>query len=197
MPSVSQRAYARMRGVHHSSVQEAIRSGRLPVGPDGRIDPAKADLAWDRDTDPGRPRATVGRKSRPGGAPQPGPSAVPPAPESLTFAKSRAVREAFLARLAELEFKRRNADLVPAESVRRLFFSAARRARDLLLALEDNLAPLVLHLDDEAVARELIRSRIDKVLEELARGGANGSHPTDPENPLRGQAGFPGEEQGV
>ena len=42
---LSIRAYDAHRGVSHTSVRKAIRSGRLSPEPDGTIDPVKADLA--------------------------------------------------------------------------------------------------------------------------------------------------------
>ena len=43
----------------HVAVLRAIKQGRVPLEADGTVDPAKADAAWERSTDPGR------RKSRP------------------------------------------------------------------------------------------------------------------------------------
>ncbi len=62
---LSIRAYARRRGVSHVAVLRAIKQGRVPVEPDGTIDPAKADAAWERSTDPGRakPKPKAGRRS--------------------------------------------------------------------------------------------------------------------------------------
>ena len=51
---LSIRAYARHRGVSHVAVLRAAKAGRIPVEPDGTIDPAKADAAWQRSTDPAR-----------------------------------------------------------------------------------------------------------------------------------------------
>ena len=42
---LSIRAYDAHRGVSHTSVRKAIRSGRLSPESDGTIDPVKADLA--------------------------------------------------------------------------------------------------------------------------------------------------------
>jgi hypothetical protein len=43
---LSHRAYARHRGVSHTAVQKALRSGRIAALPDGTIDPVAADAAW-------------------------------------------------------------------------------------------------------------------------------------------------------
>src|SRR5881409_1039956 len=52
MAGLSQRAYARRRGVTHRAVQKAIKAGRITTSPDGTIDPARADAQWTANTDP-------------------------------------------------------------------------------------------------------------------------------------------------
>src|SRR5437879_713481 len=54
---LSIRAYARARGVSHVAVLKAAKTGRIQLEPDGTIDPAKADAAWQRSTDPSRAKA--------------------------------------------------------------------------------------------------------------------------------------------
>ena len=49
---LSIRAYAQHRGVSHTAVAKAIKAGRISVEPDGKIDPAKADAQWSRNTLP-------------------------------------------------------------------------------------------------------------------------------------------------
>lgn len=49
---LSIRAYAQHRGVSHTAVAKAIKAGRISVEPDGKIDPAKADAQWARNTLP-------------------------------------------------------------------------------------------------------------------------------------------------
>ena len=48
--SLSIRAYARHRGVSHTAVQKAIKSGRISQEADGTIDPVKADDDWRNNT---------------------------------------------------------------------------------------------------------------------------------------------------
>ena len=55
------RAYARHRGVSHVAVLKAAKEGRISLEPDGTIDPARADAAWERSTDPSRARAKAER----------------------------------------------------------------------------------------------------------------------------------------
>ena len=48
MPVMSQRAYARQRGVSVSTVQKAIGTGRIHTLPNGQIDSEIADAEWAR-----------------------------------------------------------------------------------------------------------------------------------------------------
>src|SRR5450755_2549442 len=50
MPVMSQRAYARQRGVSVSTVQKAIGTGRIHTLPNGQIDSEIADVEWVRNT---------------------------------------------------------------------------------------------------------------------------------------------------
>src|SRR5947208_15967936 len=52
MAGLSQRGYARHRGVTHRAVQKAIKAGRITTNSDGTIDPARADAQWVANTDP-------------------------------------------------------------------------------------------------------------------------------------------------
>lgn len=58
---LSIRAYGRHRGVSHVAVMRAIKAGRVPVESDGTIEPAKADAAWKRSTDPSRAKSAPTR----------------------------------------------------------------------------------------------------------------------------------------
>ena len=52
MAGLSQRGYARHRGVTHRAVQKAIKAGRITTNSDGTIDAARADAQWTANTDP-------------------------------------------------------------------------------------------------------------------------------------------------
>jgi len=53
------RAYARRRGVTLAAVQRAIAEERITRGKDGKIDPARADREWERNSRP-RPDGSAG-----------------------------------------------------------------------------------------------------------------------------------------
>lgn len=142
---LSIRAYARHRGVSHVAVQKAIKAGRIPVEPDGTVDPAKADAAWKRTTDPGRtgkPRA-----ARPASGPASGPRVKPVSEAALgsvretlkeqglpagkiSFVEARTAHEIAKAHLARLRLQRMKGELVDRARATALVFRLAREERD-------------------------------------------------------------------
>jgi hypothetical protein len=123
MALVSQRAYARHRGVSLAAVQKAIKLGRIRTTADGKIDVEQADRDWERNTNYGGPVAA-------GDAIVSGPS----------YAQSRAVREVYTARLAKLEYEERIGKLVPADQVTIAGFTKGRTVRDHMMIIPDRVA---------------------------------------------------------
>ena len=120
---LSIRAYARHRGVSHVAVLRAAKDGRVPLEPDGTVDPAKADVAWQRNTTPARERP----ESRPVPTPEPlkpvSRSALGSVRETLreeglptsggvSFVQARTAHEIAKAHLARLRLQERKGELV-------------------------------------------------------------------------------------
>lgn len=147
---LSQRAYARHRGVSHEAVRKAVNAGRIPMH-EGRIDPAEADAAWERNSDPAKRRATS---------------------ESLrtnaAYAHARAERERCRAEIARLDLARRRGLLMERAEVERLAFTRGRRVRDQLLALPAQLAAVIAGTEDPATVERVLEDAIDRALETLA-----------------------------
>jgi hypothetical protein len=97
---LSRRAYARHRGAAENAVRKAIAAGRIELEPDGTTDPAKADLAWAKRTDPAQQRTRAARASRmsDGRAEAPAPArtgeAIKPVPAAAVEAVRDTLREA-------------------------------------------------------------------------------------------------------
>ncbi len=143
---LSIRAYARHRGVSHVAVQKAIKAGRIPVEPDGAIDPAKADAAWKRTTDPGRTGKPKAARYAP--ASVSGPRVKPvseaalgsvretlkeqglPAGGRISFVEARTAHEIAKAHLARLRLQRMKGELVDRARATALVFRLAREERD-------------------------------------------------------------------
>ena len=153
---LSIRAYAQHRGVSHTAVAKAIKAGRIPQEPDGSVDPAKADAAWDRNT--------IARGDADSGDAR---SGVP------NLQTSRAIREAYAARLAKLDFEERTGKLISADQVKVETFNLARRLRDRIQQIPRKLAPqivaAVVAQPDQRVVEDLLMEAIREALEELSR----------------------------
>ena len=160
-------AYARHRGVSHVAVLKAIKAGRIEKEPDGTIDPAKADAAWERNTNKAQKR----KVEKPADADaHVGPPIVNSGP---SFAQSRAIKEAYNARLAKLEYEEKSGALVRTDTVKVAWFNALRVLRDRALNLPDRLAPLLAAETDPKIVRDLLEEELRTVLTDAANAIAN------------------------
>ena len=184
---LSIRAYAQHRGVSHTAVAKAIKAGRISVEPDGKIDPAKADAQWARNTLPSQNLNTGAVKPAPKVATPPFSTPVSTAPvanrelqppletraAAPDYQTSRAIREAYAARLAKLEFEERTGKLLNADEVKVKHFNLARLLRDRIQQIPRKLAPqivaAVVAQPDQRVVEDLLMDAIREALEELSR----------------------------
>lgn len=150
------RAYARARGVSHTAVLKAIRTGRisraLKAGPRGHqlIDEEIANQEWTDATNPAQQR----ERHREAEARE-----LPPAPagqgnlfglaendprgdpaERRTYAEAQRQRTELQAQLLQLELDEKRGRLVDRERVGSEVFAACRAARDAIEGLPDRLA---------------------------------------------------------
>lgn len=184
---LSIRAYAQHRGVSHTAVAKAIKAGRISVEPDGKIDPAKADAEWARNTLPSQNLNPGASRSAPKVATPPVSTSVSTAPvanrelqppletraAAPDYQTSRAIREAYAARLAKLEFEERTGKLLNADEVKVKHFNLARLLRDRIQQIPRKLAPqivaAVVAQPDQRVVEDLLMEAIREALEELSR----------------------------
>ncbi len=178
---LSIRAYAKARGVSHVAVLKAAKAGRIPLEPDGTIDPAKADAAWQRSTDPGRSKAkakpaSAGEKLRPVGEAALGSVRETlkeqglPAGGNVTFVQARTAHEIAKAHLARLRLQRMKGELVDRARATALVFRLAREERDAWVNWPTRVAALIaadLGVEAHAV-QKLIETHVRGHLAELA-----------------------------
>jgi hypothetical protein len=132
---LSIRAYARARGVSHVAVLKAAKAGRIPLEPDGTVDPAKADAAWERSTEPGRTKVKP-EKMKPiaeaavGSVRETLKEQGLPASGNVTFVQARTAHEIAKAHLARLRLQRMKGELVDRARATALVFRLAREERD-------------------------------------------------------------------
>ena len=172
--SISYRAYARYRGVSPEAVSKAVRTGRITVDADGKIDPEKADRQWLENTDPAKTLSSAsGNSKRRGSSKIAGAdteaAATSPASGLPPFAQSRAIREAYEARLRKLEYEVKIGKLVSADEVRVDSFNIARITRDRLMNIPDRIAPILASISDSLEIHKLISAEIRLACEELTR----------------------------
>ena len=173
---ISQREYARRRGISNVAVHRAVVSGRISTE-GGKIDPAVADREWSENTDPSKPRNRI--TGRPRHARTPGEPSEPMdfgGPEehsggngtAIGYARARAARELYQAQLAKLELDRQRGLLIRADEVRLGAFNMARKARDQLIALPERVAAILAATQDPAEVQHILEEEIERICQEIA-----------------------------
>lgn len=185
----SQREYARHRGVSHVAVGKAVKTGRISLGSDGKIDFARADAAWARNTDQVKQASTGGgEKTRkkpmaPQAARQaqeelasPAQESTPAAPHPMesggvSLVKAQTMKAVFAAQREKLRFEEESGKKIDADDVRVRAFNRARRARDMLMSAPARIAPLLVGMDIVGITIAL-EEEFRRVMEEIARDAA-------------------------
>ncbi len=158
MPIMSQRAYARRRGLVHSAVQRAVQSGRISTLANGQIESDVADAEWTQNSN-----VRIGRRHH---------SSDADVPSAVQYERARAIREHYQARLAKLEFEQKVGSLVPKDEVQIAAFNEFRIHRDAMLNLPDRLAAMLAAETEPARCHEILADEIRKSLND-------GSMPTE------------------
>lgn len=170
-------AYARHRGVSHVAVLKAIKTGRIEKEPDGKIDVTKADAAWQRNTNHAQRRKTEKDVTPPAAAERPiDPPVVNSGP---SFAQSRAIREAYNARLAKLSYEEKSGSVVKIDLVKVAWFNTLRVLRDRILNMPDRMAPLLSAESDPKAIRDLLDKELRQVLGDAADAVTYSNTPTE------------------
>lgn len=135
---LSIRAYAKHRGLSHTSVRKALDSGRIQVETDGSIDPKKADAAWTANTTPAHKRLNLPPKTMP--VPEAAVGAVretlkehgePVSPTGqMTFLQARTANEVLKAQERRIRLQKLKGELVDRAKAMALVFRLARQERD-------------------------------------------------------------------
>jgi phage terminase Nu1 subunit (DNA packaging protein) len=164
-------AFARLRGVSHTAVQQRIKAGALPTGAKrikGRwwiVDAARATAEWDSHTRPWV-SASGGAQGGPGG--QAGGS--PLADATLRERKARAWA-------MELELARKTRELVPAREVELRWAALVVAARTALLGVPSRFKQRCPHVTaaDLLELDRLLREALEELAPAAPAGGAQAS----------------------
>lgn len=156
MPLMGYREYARHRNCTLRAVQEAIDAGRIKttlVDRKQKIDQEQADKDWEVNTS---------HQMRNNGAGTPekvlGPS----------FNQSRAIREAYQAKLAKLEYEMKSERVVDAEQVKREAFELSRMIRDALLNVPSRISNELMACKNAYDIEQVMLREFNKILKELS-----------------------------
>lgn len=169
--SVTLTAYAKSKGVSTEAVSKAVRVGRLSKSVvfdakgKPRVIPALADQEWTANTDSAQQRVPAVAPPRP-----PAPEPEAPArdePKTATFQQARTLREAYMARLARLEFEEKSALLVRADAVKNEAFRTARMVRDNLLNIPDRVAAELANETNQFKVHQRLTQEIRRALEDM------------------------------
>ena len=170
--SLSIRECARRLGVSDTAVHKALRAGRVAKDAQGGMPWPETERRWHANSDAAK-RTHAGSQGSPRRATDLPVSAPPPAAEAalsggLSYAQSRAVREAFAARLAKLDYEQKAGKLVNADEVKVQWFKLVTAAKTRILgipaAVKQRAADLPLSVVN--VIDEICR----EALEDLANG---------------------------
>ncbi len=177
MKGVSQRAYARMRGVSMSAVVKAIKTKRITPNEDGTIDPERANQEWARNTFAGQtlhraasPQAVPisARHSPRGGSGMPGQPEVSSDP-MFAYLRARAVTETFKAKTAQLEYEERAGKLIQATKAGEYAAHWSAIVGDALSAYPDRMAPLVAAAKTEAEIHRILVGETNALRRKMAK----------------------------
>jgi hypothetical protein len=145
---LTQRAYARLKGVTPQYISSLVRRGVLPVGEGGKLNPSDCDRAME----------TIRPRMRPHAGPKPTSS------ERQSYLQSRAVSEHFRARLLRLEFERASGKLLDADTMLDKLTVAFSNVRVRLGALPRSLAPVLVNQPLTGTVERILSQAIDNAL---------------------------------
>mgnify|MGYP000734122457 CR=1 FL=1 len=160
MPELmSQAEYARHRDCSRQYVSKLIKKGVLSLNDDKKIDKEVADKILDDIADPARVRPTAPEDDN-----------ETQAAGSVTndsFAKAKAMREAYNAKTAQLDYEERAKQLVRKSEVQDAAFELARGVRDELLSLPGTISGQLVSMRDEKQIAAFLKEKLSEVLTAL------------------------------
>ena len=166
MPLMGYREYARHRDVNLNAVQDAIKRGRISdaiveIDNKKKINSELADQLWlaNRTVDKG-PGSTQSIKKPDNLA----------STDQVTLLKSKAIKETFSAKMAQIKYEETMGNLCSVESVRASVLEMARGVRDTLLNIPDKISPILTSETNIDEVHRILTLEIRTALEGLSRG---------------------------
>ena len=160
MPTMNQVQFAEHRGISKQAVSKMIAAGRIPVEPDGKIDPAAADAALASNADPMR-------------------APVQQAAPSSAFTAAKTTVTEFAAKSAALKYAQESGLVVDARSIGSELRTLARQVRDRMLRLDRQMSGELAACAEERECRAIIRRHVEAALTDIATMMAGEGDPID------------------
>jgi len=145
--------YARHRGCDLKAVQEACEHGRITFRLSGTrklIDPKVADKEWLENSEPLYTKSEIKTNAPP-------------------FQESRAIREAYQARITKLEYEQKRGSLIYKEKVKIQSANTANIIKNNLRQIPAKIAASIASETDVHKIEMMLLKDIDDALEELSR----------------------------
>lgn len=161
---LSIRGYARHRGIAESAVRKAISQGRITKGKNGKINPKVADKEWGQNSDPAQIKAESTLDT-----PDYSQNSAPTSLTGPSYQQSRAIKEAYGAKLLRLQFEKESKKLISIDDVKVSAFNAARMTRDRILNIPDRVIPQLVGKTNIFEMKEILKAELIKALEELSK----------------------------
>lgn len=164
MSELSIRAYAKNRGVSEGAVRKAIKNGRITKKENGKIDANLADKEWQQNTDPAQLKEVKRDKFEKKPREDSNNNLLGP-----SYQQSRAVKEAYSAKLLRLQFEKESKRLISVDEVKISAFNTARMTRDRILNIPDRVIPLLVGQNDIFEMKKILKEELVKALDELSK----------------------------
>ncbi len=166
---ITQAEYARRRDVSRQYIHRLVTQGKIPTDDLKRIDPEIADAVLAQLSDPARRLNEMPEETESAAEIYDQDPATEPAGSGhASFAKFRSAREAYQAKLAQMDYEERAGKLVRKEEIDREAFEAARLIRDRLLSLPQELAGTLVSMTDEKEIIQYLRAKIRDALMDVS-----------------------------
>jgi hypothetical protein len=162
--------YAKHRKVTPEYIRRLIKSGKIPEfalkrhGKRWLVDPEKADAALEKNL------SYVNRKNGPNGSVLTSkikPELTELEKRDLTLAECQLLHQKYKAALAELEFKQRSGELLPADEIKAAAFEVGRSVRDSIMNIPPRLGPILAGESDPNRIVKMLNDEFRKALEQL------------------------------
>ncbi len=169
MALITQSAYAKQRGVSRAAVRQAVAAGRITLI-DGKIDPAVANIQWEKNTRPRLKTLSTNRDPAPML-----PSDIAPAADGVIsqglydLSLARAKRETHEANIAEMRERQKAGELVELAQVHLAYTTLAAQLRATMERIPDKLAPRLAAETDEHTVHALLLTELDQALIDMVR----------------------------